>query len=228
MPYLETEKTITDKRLLRGSKTRKLVLQYAADLASLEGLENVSFGRLSADTKISKSGIQALFKTKEQLQLAIVEYARTIFIDSVIRPAWSAHPGSARLWALLEHWYDYASTPLLAGGCFRVANLAYFDSMPGAVHDELLSDQRKWIEIIANELRNAESAGEIVGLDAELAAFEIDALLSAANIALRAGNHDAMSMVYRIVEKMLGQPCPTSLRCTSSRILPSKSTASIA
>lgn len=208
MSYLEAAERVTDKRLLRGSRTRKIILNYAVDLASLEGLENVSFGRLAADTEISKSGIQTLFKSKEQLQLAIVEYARSMFIDAVIRPARSAPPGTARLWALLDRWHAYASVPLHAGGCFRAANLAYFDSMPGAVHDELLRDQQKWIEAIADELRNAEQAGEVTGLDPELAAFEIDALLCAANTALRTGNDKAMSMVYRVVEKMLGQPCP--------------------
>lgn len=208
MPHLDMEARVTDKRLLRGSKTREVILRYAVDLASLDGLENVSFGQLAADTGISKSGIQTLFKSKELLQLAIIERAREMFVAAVIRPARSSQPGLARLWALLERWHEYATAPLFAGGCFRVANLAYFDSKPGAVRDELLRDQQVWTEAIANELRNAEMKGEIEGVDVKLAAFEIDALLCAANTALRMGNDDAMNMVYRIVEKMLAQARP--------------------
>lgn len=197
------QEEVRDKRLARGARTRGLILRYAVDLASLEGLDNVSFGRLAADTGLSKSGIQTLFRSKEALQLATIEYARRMFIDAVIRPAQSAPPGSARLWALLEQWRGYATAPLFAGGCFRVANLAHFDSRPGPIRDELLRDQHLWIEAIAGELRNAVAAGEITELDVKLAAFEIDALLCAANTALRLGDDDAMGKVHRIVEGML-------------------------
>ncbi len=206
MADLDEQEGTRDKRLLRGARTREVVLRDAVDLASLEGLDNVSFGRLAADTGLSKSGIQALFRSKESLQLATIEYARQMFVDAVIRQAQSAPPGAARLRALLEHWRGYATIPLFAGGCFRVANLAQFDSRPGPIRDELLRDQRLWTEAIAGELRNAVAAGEIADLDVTLAAFEIDALLCAANTALRMGQEDAMDKVRRIVEGMLTPP----------------------
>src|SRR5438094_9613931 len=78
---------ITDKRLLRGARTRQIILRQAVDVASLEGLGGVSFGRLAADAGLSKAGVQTLFRTKETLQLAAIEYARQMFIDAVIRPA---------------------------------------------------------------------------------------------------------------------------------------------
>lgn len=192
-----------DKRLLRGARTRAAVLRYAVDLASLDGLDQVSFGQLAADTGLSKSGIQTLFGSKEALQLAVIGYARQLFRAAVIAPAQSAPPGVGRLRALLGRWRDYATAPLFAGGCFWVANRAYFDSKPGPVRDELLRDQRAWIEAIAGELACAVAAGEIADLDVTLAAFEIDALLSAANTALRLGDDEAMDKVCRIVDGML-------------------------
>jgi AcrR family transcriptional regulator len=197
---------IRDKRVRRGVRTREVVLRYAVDLASLDGLDSVSFGRLAADTGLSKSGIQTLFKSKVLLQIATIKYARQMFLDAVIRPAQSAPPGVARLRALLEQWRGYATAPLFAGGCFRVANLAHFDSRPGPVRDELLRDQRLWLEEIAGELRMAVAAREIAELDVKLAAFEIDALLCAANTALRMGDDDAMDKVHRIVDGMLRLP----------------------
>lgn len=206
MADLHEQEELQDKRLVRGVKTRRVVLRCAVDVASLDGLDNVSFGRLAAETGLSKSGIQTLFRSKATLQLATIEYARQMFVDVVIRPAQSAPQGAARLWALLEHWRGYATAPLFAGGCFRVANLAYFDSRPGPIRDELLRDQRFWIETIANELQNAVAAGEIAELDVKLAAFEIDALLCAANTALRMGDNDAVDKVHRIVGVMLAPP----------------------
>lgn len=197
---------ITDKRLLRGARTRDAVLKYAVDLASLDGLDQVSFGQLAVDTGLSKSGVQTLFRSKEALQLAVIGYARQMFRDAVIRPAQSEPPGVARLRVLLERWREYATAPLFAGGCFWVANRPYFDSKPGPIRDELLRDQHSWGETIAGELASAVAAGEIAGLDVKLAAFEIDALLSAANTALRMGDGDAMNKADQIIEGILAHP----------------------
>ncbi|MGW1895517.1 TetR/AcrR family transcriptional regulator [Streptomyces sp. NPDC002004] len=205
-PREQAQPETTDKRLLRGARTRKVVLRQAVDIASLDGLTSLSFGRLAADTGLSKAGIQTLFRTKEALQLAAVDHAREMFVDAVVRPALSAPHGVARLRALLDHWIVYAETPLFAGGCFRVANLAEFDSRPGPVRDALLRDQREWTGAIADELRVAVRTGEIAELDVDLATFQIDALLCAANTALRSGDGDVVGKVRRIVESLLAPP----------------------
>src|SRR5918997_1917781 len=102
----------SDKRLLRGARSRRLVARHAADLASTEGLDGLSIGRLASDLGMSKGGIQTLFPTKEALQVAAVEAARTAFVEAVIRPALAAAPGTARLRAVTEHWVAYAEAPL--------------------------------------------------------------------------------------------------------------------
>ncbi|MFI6777482.1 TetR/AcrR family transcriptional regulator [Nocardia sp. NPDC050412] len=195
--------TTEDKRLLRGARSRQLVLRQAVDTASLNGLDGLSFGKLATDTGLSKAGVQTLFKTKETLQLAALDFARDMFVDAVIQPARAQPHGVARLRALIEHWIVYAQTPLFAGGCYRVANMAEFDSRPGPVRAALVRDQRDWIATMARELRYAVDAGEIADLDIDLAAFQIDAVLCAANTALRLGEADAVSKVRRVVESFL-------------------------
>src|SRR3954453_15649367 len=110
-----------DKRRERGDRSRAAVLKQAVDAASIAGLDELSFGQLAAATGLSKAGVQTLFRTKEELQLAAIAHAREQFIDAVIRPAWSAPTGLARLRALVEHWVVYAEAPLFARGCSRVA-----------------------------------------------------------------------------------------------------------
>jgi hypothetical protein len=97
----------------------------------------------------------------------------------------------------------YAETPLFPGGCFWAATLAEFDSRPGQVRDALVRHQRDWRGLIAAELREA---GEIADVDADLAAFQIDAVLIAANIALRLGDQEAVDKVRRIVDGFLASP----------------------
>jgi AcrR family transcriptional regulator len=197
---------ISDQRLLRGARTRRTIARHAVDVASVEGLNGLSFGRLAADLGLSKSGIATLFGTKQNLQVAIVEAAREAFLEAVVRPAQAAPRGVARLRALMENWISYAEAPLFAGGCFRVANMADFDSRPGRVHDALFRDQQDWRDLIAGELRKAVENGEIADLDADLAAFQIDAVLCAANTALRLGDKDAVNRVRRVVGAYLVHP----------------------
>ncbi|AYF75943.1 TetR/AcrR family transcriptional regulator [Nocardia yunnanensis] len=194
---------ITDKRLLRGSRTRRTVLRRAVDIASLDSLEGLSFGRLAADTGLSKAGIQTLFRSKEALQLATIEYFREVFIDAVVRPANPKPPGAQRLRALVDNWLAYVSDPLLEGGCFQSANLADFDSRPGPVRDALIVNQARWTGRLADELAYARAHGEIADLDPELAAFQIDAVLKATNTALRLGDSSAVAKARRIVESLL-------------------------
>jgi AcrR family transcriptional regulator len=200
------EREVADRRLLRGARTRRTIARHAVDVASLEGLGGLSIGRLAADLGLSKSGVQTLFGTKERLQLAAVDSAREAFIDAVVRPALGAPRGVARLCALVEHWIVYAATPLFPGGCFRVANLAEFDSRPGPVRDALFRDQRDWLGLLAGELRAAADAGEITDLDVDLAAFQLDAVLCAANTALRLGDKTAVTKVRRVVDGLLTPP----------------------
>ncbi len=195
--------SVSDQRLLRGARARKIITRHAVEVASLDGLSGLSLGRLAADLELSKSGIQTLFGGKEKLQLATVASAAEQFTDAVVRPAETAPQGAARLRALIENWIVYAETPLFAGGCFWAANLPEFDSRPGAVRDALFRQHRDWLARLAAELRHAVDAGEIADLDADLAAFQIDAVLTAANTALRLGDSDAVSKVRRVIEGLL-------------------------
>ncbi|QKV97478.1 TetR/AcrR family transcriptional regulator [Streptomyces sp. NA02950] len=194
---------MADQRLVRGARARRRIARHAVDIASLEGLDGLSIGRLAADLGLSKSGIQTLFKTKENVQLAAAESAREAFVEAVIRPAQVAPPGAARLRALTERWISYAETPLFAGGCFWAANLPGFDSRPGRIRDVLLLHRRTWLALLSGELRHAVDTAEIAELDPELTAFQVDAVLTAVNTALRLGDPDAVSKARRVVDGFL-------------------------
>jgi AcrR family transcriptional regulator len=203
VPRDEGRVGVSDQRVLRGLRSRRTILDRAVHMASLEGLNGLSLGRLAGELQLSKSGVQALFGTKENLQIAAAEYARRAFYEAVIAPALAAPPGTARLRALIEHWIVYAERPLFEGGCFWAANLADFDSRPGPVRDVLVHHQQDWRDLIAAELRHAIDAGEIADLDVDLAAFQIDAVLIAANTAFRLGDPEAALTVRHVIERLL-------------------------
>lgn len=192
-----------DKRLLRGQRSRRTVLNRAVDVASVRGLDGLSFGALAADVGVSKAGIQTLFGSKQALQIAVIERARELFADAVIVPARAAPRGLERLRALLDGWIRYAEDPLFEGGCFWSANLATFDSQPGPVRDALFASQSAWVAALAEELRHAAERGEIGQLDVDATAFELDALLLATNVALRAGDAEATPRLRHIIGRLL-------------------------
>ncbi len=202
-PAEQAEVALEDGRLRRGARSRRTILRHAVDVASLEGLNGLSLGHLASDLGLSKSGVQTLFGSKENLQVAAAEIAREAFNDAVLRPALSAPLGAARLHALIDRWIAYAETPLFPGGCFWAANLADFDSRPGPVQEVLARHQQGWRELIASELQHAVDAREIADLDTDLAAFQIDAVLIAANAAMRLGDRYAAEKVRRVLEGFL-------------------------
>jgi AcrR family transcriptional regulator len=173
-------------RKAQGQRTRQSILRAAVDIASEEGLEGLTIGRLAAETKMSKSGLFAHFGSKEELQLATVEAARSVFIENVINPAFEAERGLPRLWKLCEVWLDYAGRQVFRGGCFFFAASAEFDGRPGPVRDRVAEIMREWLKLLERAIHEAQAAGQLErGVDPAQLAFEINSLELGANWAFQ-------------------------------------------
>ncbi|HEV2370653.1 MAG TPA: TetR/AcrR family transcriptional regulator [Streptosporangiaceae bacterium] len=173
-----------DGRVVRGDQTRQRILRRAMDIASEEGLEGLSIGRLATDLGVSKSGLFAHFGSKEELQAATVEAARKVFYREVVRQAMQAAPGLARLVSLCETWLDYSQRRVFPGGCFFYSTAAEFDARPGRIHDLLAQTRREWLDLYEQTARDAQQLGELAtSADPVQLVFELDALASAANAA---------------------------------------------
>ncbi|WP_217711496.1 TetR/AcrR family transcriptional regulator [Actinomadura sp. NAK00032] len=167
----------TDGRLLKGEQTRNDILCRAADIASAEGLEGLSIGRLATELRISKSGVFTHFGSKEELQLATVRKAVKLFREHVVKPALAAPEGLPRVRALLEAWQRYQREPVFPGGCFFHSTMAEFDARPGRVRDAIAGSQRDWNAFLERCLTEARDRGELAeSADVPQLAFELDAL----------------------------------------------------
>src|SRR2546425_861437 len=87
--------------------TRKAILDRAVDLASEEGLEGLTIGRLASEMEMSKSGLFGHFGSKEDLQLATIDRATHRFADEVITPVGDLQAGVERLRALCDRYIGY-------------------------------------------------------------------------------------------------------------------------
>lgn len=183
-----TDSPRTRKQREDGLRSRKTILDAAAKLATVEGLEGLSIGRLADHIGMSKSGLYAHFGSKEELQLATVETAAEIFDQQVIVAAEPFESPVARLEALCEAFLDHLERRVFPGGCFFASAAAEFDTHPGPVKEVVTTYSRAWLERLATLVAAAQERGELDGdEDPAQLAFEIDAHLLMANTAFLLG-----------------------------------------
>src|SRR5215813_3252365 len=163
----------TEARSSKGIRTRESILRVAVDLASVEGLEGLTIGRLADELKMSKSGLFAHFGSKEELQLATIEMARKIFIEHIIRPALAAPEGMERLLKLCQGWLGHVEGKVFKGGCFFTAASLEFDSRSGPVRDAIADAMKAWLGTLARAVDAARKARHLkASIDPEQFAFE--------------------------------------------------------
>ena len=169
------------------------MLRRAVDLASVEGLDGVTIGRLAQELSISKSGLFAHFGSKEELQLATIRAARAIFSQTVVIPALGKPAGMARLRALLEGWLDYSRDREFPGGCFFSRATHEYAARPGAVRDALAEADQEWLVLVAATIDEARELGEVrADVDSRQLAYELDAYLDSANLRSLLGGDPAV------------------------------------
>ena len=175
---------ILDGRRERGRRTRESILQTAVQLATVEGIDGITIGRLASELGMSKSGLFAHFGSKEELQLATIDTAREIFVETIITPARQAERGLPRLEALMDNWLEYMRREVFKGGCFFDAVRGEYNSRPpGPVRDAVWKDFADWSTILVNRVRSAQAEGHLdPDADPEQVAYELDALGGAANV----------------------------------------------
>src|SRR5215831_14608885 len=166
----------------KGQASRENILRTAAKLATTKGLDGLSIGDLAAAVGMSKSGLYAHFKSKEELELATIETAAAIFDREVLQPAAGAHAGTGRLVALVEAFLSHVERRVFPGGCFFAAVASELDTRPGPARDRVVEVLDRWLSLLRQCILDAQASGEIdPRAEVAQAVFEIQAMLLAGN-----------------------------------------------
>jgi AcrR family transcriptional regulator len=177
---------------------RDAILERAVEVASEEGLEGLTIGRLSSELGLSKSGLFGHFGSKEELQLAAVDTASVIFVREVIQPGLEQPEGAARLRAYCDNWVGYLERKVFSGGCFFAAATTEFDGRPGPVREKLRENQTAWLSELAKQAK-------LAGADEpEQLVFQIYSLIQGANAHHQLFDDDGVfARARRVMDQLL-------------------------
>lgn len=171
---------------VEAGRTREAIIARSIEIASIEGLQGVTIGRLASDLQMSKAGVLGRFGTKEVLQRATFEAAAEIFRREVWEPTVEIAPGLKRLEAICEHWVSYLDRRVFPGGCFFTAASCEFDDRAGPVRDAIAGALKLWLSTLRKETQTAIDNGELPSsFDPAMIAYQLNALAMGANQALQ-------------------------------------------
>jgi AcrR family transcriptional regulator len=162
--------------MAKEGNTKRAILQKGFEMASHLSLEAVTIGSLAEEMKMSKSGVFAHFKSKENLQLEILTYAANKFYNEVIKPSLTVENGIPRIRAIVNRWIDWGLK--LKGGCIFVDATTEFNDRPGKIQDLLFKQQKQWVNILKRIAESAKKTGDLrPDCDCEQFAFELYCLV---------------------------------------------------
>lgn len=166
----------------QGEKTHQAIVSAAARLASIEGINGLTIGRLANELQVSKSGLYAHFDSKLDLQLETVQEAIRVFVEEVMSRTSEAPPGVSKVRAFAEAYLSYVERRVFPGGCFFAGLVPEVDAQTGPLHDALVQMIQMWGVFMEQNIAEGQRLGEIdaKGEPAQMS-FEIVAALELGN-----------------------------------------------
>jgi AcrR family transcriptional regulator len=186
--------------------SRASTVEAAVDLASVEGLEGITIGRLANQLAMSKSGLIGRFGDKEAMQRAVLAAAIERFTEAVWLPASGTEPGLPRLAAIVDAWVEHLRDGVFPGGCFVTTASVEYDARPGPLHDDVAAAVGRWLAVLEAEARRAREAGDLpADRDPADVALELHSLASGGSVAGRLTRDTAaLDRVHAAMRRAIG------------------------
>jgi AcrR family transcriptional regulator len=180
------------------------VLVRAIEVASTQGLEGLTFGRLAADLGISKGHLASLFSSKQALQLATLDAAMARFAEEVVARGACARSPRERLGRLCDAWLRYVRRRVFPGGCFLYATTSEYRARPGPIRDRVQQHRTAWNRRLAAAILEGQRAGRIrKSADAADLVVELTSYQAGANLAAFLGDREAFRRAERATRKRI-------------------------
>jgi AcrR family transcriptional regulator len=185
---------------------RDVILHAAATLATADGLDGLSVGRLAAALGMPKSRLSAQFGSKQQLQLATVQEAARIFAEEVVQPALAAAPGLDQLTAVCEAFFAHVERRTSPGGCFMAGAALELGNRPGPLREVIDEFQARFGTLLRGFAAAAVHRNELASDEnPDRLAFELNGIMLAADTYFVLHDDPAvLDLARQIVHQRLG------------------------
>lgn len=202
---MEKIRAAEDGRRRRGAASRETALASAVDIATKEGLEGLSFGRVAIAAGMPKSSLQVLFGDRERLQLQTLAASVEAFAARLTQSvSASSVPSSLPLLRLCEAWFDVVSAGVCSGGCLLTAAVHEYRGRDGIVPAAIRVGQERWIAALRDTAAAAVRSGEIgPSIDIDQLVFELQAFQGAGHLAAAEGNYEGIARARRAVAERI-------------------------
>jgi AcrR family transcriptional regulator len=181
------------------TSTRERILHQGLALMSQSGLAGVTLGVLADQVGMSKSGLFAHFRSKEDVQIELLSHMAEFAAAHVVEPSMTASEGLPRLRGLVRNWFGWAQRAGLPGGCPVAAGLFEFDDIEGRVRNKILEMEAQWRRLLTGLVVRAVELGHFRrDLDVDQFVWELCGIYlghHAAHRFLRANDADARAQI---------------------------------
>lgn len=194
----------------KSSATRERILQQGLELLSRDGMAGVTIGQMADRVGMSKSGLFAHFRSKEDVQIGLLEYVERFAAPHVIEPAMREPEGLPRLTSFVRHWLGWSHRAGLPGGCPVAAAMFEMDDVEGPVRDKVVAMEAAWRGLLCQIVRQAVDREDFrADLDVEQFVWELCGIYLSHHTSFRFLRHaDADARAWTAYEALLGRARP--------------------
>ena len=179
-------------------------------MVSRDGLEGVTIGGLAEQVGMSKSGLFAHFRSKDEVQIALLDRSAELAGVHVVAPAMAAPEGLPRLETLVRQWLGWAPRAGLPGGCPVAAALFELDDAVGPVRDRVAALEAEWHGLLLQLVTRAVELGHLrADLDPEQFVWELSGIYLSHHVAVRFNRRpDADQRAFAAFQSLLARSRP--------------------
>ena len=137
------------------------MIRNAVLLISRDGFEGLSIQNLAREAGLSKSGVFAHFKSKEDIQLCAIAYTIAQFKECHLNFLKPEIVGLARFWALINLWQEWIRSDLCRNGCISTRLPTEQSHLTPEVRVKLGEYLSTWTDPLYESLVQAQNLGEL-------------------------------------------------------------------
>ena len=133
--------------------SRASAVEAAIDLASVEGLEGITIGRLAGELAHEQERPDRALRRQAGHAAGGARRRRRAVHRRGLAPGQPVRARLPRLEAIVDAWIAHLRDGVFPGGCFVTTASVEYDSRPGPLHDDVAEAVRRWLGVLEAEAR---------------------------------------------------------------------------